>query len=268
MASPPAFISPAASKLPEFRRARSSCPLRAPPRACEAPSTSATKEVDKHFSRLNHVNKNLRVKASAAIAELGGRENIERLCQLLVLEDTDHRRAAVQALGMTGMEAVPYVVDILRESDNSTVRASCAKVLAAVALYFPEQREGFPAPILDVLRSTLVQDPDPVTKIATVGCFGTLASDVKHRDGSVVSGNEKAVSVLMQVSSDTKDVAIGAAVIGAIAQIGQNGTPQRKVQVRQHLETLKDSQDDEAGFNYVREIAASHLDQLEDKKET
>lgn len=240
--------------------------------ACEASIAAPSKEeLDKLFSRLNHVNQNLRKKASAAIAELGGEENINRLADLLDLEDTGHRRAAVQALGMTGVSIIPRVVDLLKNSPNSTVRASCSKALAAVALYFPEERENFPAEALEALAAALEQDPDPVTKLATVGCLGTLGSDIRAKgkgEESWALGSERAVEILVTLCGKTQDMAVGATAIGAVAQIGQNGSPERKAAMAGHLRALCESDEhedeSESGFNYIREMARSNLEQLEE----
>lgn len=237
---------------------------RRPPRACDTSVAPTKAEIDKLFTRLTHVNKNIRRKACAELAETATDHTIQRLVDLLGLEDTTHRRAAVQALGMTGLPVVSSIVPLLRDSDNSTVRASCSKVLAAVALYFPESRQSFPDDAVDALEAALEKDPDPVTKIATVGCLGTLGSDVKGKL-DVTPGNDRAVSVLIGLCGKTVDMAVGATAVGAVAQIGQNGSPERKALVIEELKKLLNTEDsdEESGFNYIRQMAASHLDQLE-----
>lgn len=234
--------------------------------ACEAPpATTPQPDIEKLFSRLSHINKNLRQKASYELSEIATPDTISRLASLLSLSETSHRRAAVQALGMTGMLAVPTVLDHMRRGGNATVRASCAKVLAAVALYFPEERKQFPTEALDLLEAALKEDPDPVTKIATVGCLGTLGCDVKARDGETIhEGCQRAVEILLQLCGKTGDMAVGASAVGAVAQIGQNSSPQRKDIIMNELRKLaRNGGDDDDGFNYIREMAASHVEQLE-----
>lgn len=264
--SPPLFVL-APPRLPSRHSNRYTSPRR-PYTACEAVSISAPTqaEVDKLFSRLTHVNKNLRVKASAALAESASSSTIARLIELLSEPDTAHRRAAVQALGMTGMPAVPAVLSRMTSSDVATVRASCAKMLAAVAMYFAEERETFPDEALDELEKALAGDPDPVTRLASVGALGTLGSDVKDKEGNVTKGNDRAVDILIGLCGKTNDMAVGASAVGAVAQIGQNGTPERKERIQKELKKLcqvKGGELDEQGFKYVREMAASHLEQLE-----
>lgn len=166
---------------------------------------------------------------------------------------------------MTGMPAVPTILDRMRQDKDPTVRASCAKALAAVALYFPEERKEFPHEALDLLEAALGKDPDPVTKIASVGCLGTLGCDVKERDGETVNeGCQRAVDILLQLCGKTSDMAVGASAVGAVAQIGQNSSPERKDMIMNEMRKLAMSGgDDEGGFNYIREMAASHLEQLE-----
>lgn len=226
----------------------------------------STEEIDRLFGRLNHKNKTMRAKAGATIAEIGGEENIARLVQLLSLEDTGHRRAAVQALGMVGVDAIPPILKEMRETDNRTVRASCSKALAAVALYFPEEREAFPAAAVDALEQVLEDvDVDPVTKLATVGCLGTVGSDVKHRNGDIVPGNDRAVEILFKLLHGCTDTATGAVAVGAIAQIGQNGSDKRKALVLEKLRALVERPEDspESGFGYIKEMASSHIEQLQ-----
>lgn len=246
---------------------RQTCSRR-PLKACDAAPAAALSEaeVDKLFSRLTHINKNLRVKASAALAESATTSTIDRLVDMLSLTDTAHRRAAVQALGMTGMPAVPAVLALMTASHDATERASCAKMLAAVALYFPEERENFPDAALDALEEALIDDPDPVTKLASVGCLGTVGSDIKSKDGEVTKGNDRAGDILIGLCGKTTDMAVGATAVGAVAQIGQNATPERKQRIQDELRKIcnqGEEQGDDDGFSYVREMAASHLEQLE-----
>lgn len=166
---------------------------------------------------------------------------------------------------MTGMPAVPTILDHMRHDKDATVRASCAKALAAVALYFPEERLEFPREALELLEAALEGDPDPVTKIASVGCLATLGCDVRGRNDETINGGcQRAVDILVRLCGKTSDMAVGASAVGAVAQIGQNSSPERKDMIMSEMRKLVESGgDDESGFNYIREMAASHLEQLE-----
>ncbi|WP_094673727.1 HEAT repeat domain-containing protein [Hydrocoleum sp. CS-953] len=95
------------------------------------------------FEQLKHKNPNLRERAIWQIAETHAETHdettIPRLMGVLAEEDTVYRRAAVKALGAIGTDTVPSLVDSLLNSDNSTIRSSCAKALAQylfVAFFF------------------------------------------------------------------------------------------------------------------------------------
>lgn len=261
------FIQTPARFRPTPSRPRSCLCPRIPPAACASapPPTPTAEETDKLFSRLTHVNKNLRRKAAAELAESATDDTIARLVGLLSLSDTTHRRAAVQALGMTGLRAVPAVLHRMNSSGDATERASCAKMLAAVALYFPEERQDFPNDALDALEKALRNDPDPVTKLASVGCLGTVGSDVKGRKDEVMKGNDRAVHILIGLCGKTTDMAVGATAVGAVAQIAQNGTLERKERIQEELRKLCEGEEgnDKDGFSYVKEMAKTHLEQLE-----
>lgn len=242
-----------------------------PIRACTSAPTPAPPptpaEIDTLFSRLSHINKNLRRKASIQLSEIATPDTISRLSSLLCASDTSHRRAAVQALGMTGLPALPTILARLDNDSNITVRSSCVKVLAAIALYYPQERATFPSEALDLLE-TIVENPatDPVTKISTIGCLGTLGCDVRDRDRQLVHhGSERAVGTLLKLCTNA-DMAIASAAVGAAAQVAQNASPQLKAVITSELRTLitdEDPDDPDAGFNYASQMAASHLEQLE-----
>jgi bilin biosynthesis protein len=257
-------------------------------RGPSTPDAATVPDVDALLARLAHKNKNLRVKASAELARLTPADAIvARLLPLLLIEETDHRRAAVQALGMIGMPAVGPVLDQLARSENPTVRASCSKALAAVAMYFPQDRASFPDAALDALHRAVVDAPDPVTKLATVGCLTTLACDAtlsaKPGDPEAkpvgasskvsavrVQGNERAVRMLTELLSSTDDVVLGVSIAGALAQIANCGSDDRKAVVLeclQHIAGRPVSDDDNStGFTYVQEMCRSHIDQLQGKQ--
>lgn len=243
------------------------CCVQLPPRCCDAASAQISQpDLDRLFSRLNHVNKTLRKRASIAIAEVAASAEVDRLLDLLSLEDVHHRRAAVQTLGMTGVQTIAPLIQLLANSDNSTVRASCAKSLAAVSLYNPQERFSFPAGALDALHTALKTDPDPVTKVSVVGCLGSLGCDGKTEDGEHVAGCPRAVDILME-SCLSPDMSISATAVGALAQVAQSSSVEIKQRVIEHLAAISTLSDDDpdSGLSYVKEMAASHVDQLQGK---
>lgn len=255
-------------------------------------------EIERLFSRLTHVNKNMRKNASNSLSEMANDDDIDRLLSLLTVEDVHHRRQAVQTLGMIGVRVVPKLINLISDCDgqSSTVRASCAKAIAAISLFYPEERAKFNEGALIGLRDTLRNDPDPVTRISVIGCLGSLGCDQQTRrddSDSDVKGNEMAFKILYDICSDRErlcsDLAVSATAVSAVAQIAQNGSAQRKDEVIALLQRLTsskeednsgedkegqqkeegewddDDDDDESGLQYVEEIAAGHLEQLMSK---
>ena len=106
---------------------------------------------------------------------------IQRLFSYLTLEDVHERRAAVQALGMIGQKVLPPLVDMLLETEDRVVRASCSKAIGAVALKNPELLPEFPQLALDGMKKAILDIPDPVTKSATISSLGQIGGgDVAH----------------------------------------------------------------------------------------
>lgn len=260
------------SPVISFSRAVATCPAkcaRRTPRACAAGTPPPSKEkIDSLFSQLKHVNKNLQKKAGGEIAEFATEKEIDRLLELLEEEDVHYRRAAVQTLGMTGLKAVPKLIDILSRSPNSTIRASCAKALAAVALFYPEDRENFPTDALDGLKRALKEDNDPVTRLSVVGCLSTLGSDFVQRDSPNYPGCSNAVDVLFDVCRSSSDMAVGATAVSALAQVAQNGsldTKKRVLELLSSISEMPDSDDPDSALGYVKEITAYHVQELSSK---
>lgn len=240
--------------------------VRRTPQACAAGTARPSEEkIESLFSQLKHVNKNLQKKAGSEIAEFATEKEVDRLLKLLEVEDVHHRRAAVQALGMTGLQAVPKLIQLLSGNPNSTIRASCAKALAAVALFYPENREAFPLDALDGLQRALKEDDDPVTRLSVVGCLSTLGSDFVQRGSPNYPGCSKAVDVLFNVCRSSSDMAVGATAVGALAQVAQNGsidTKNRVLQLLRSMSEIPDSDDSDSALGYVKEIAATHAQEL------
>lgn len=259
--------TPATGRLTKSNRTRT----HAITTCCEQPlaATTATKEeIDNLFKRLTHVNKTLRKKASYQISELATEQEIERLLQLLTIEDTAHRRQAVQTLGMIGISTIHPLINLLTTSDNLTVRASCVKALASISLFYPDQRETFSKDALLILQSILLNkvNSDPVTRLSTVGCLGNLGCDSKDGSDHIYKGNEFAVHILMEACTSKCDMAIGTTIVSALAQIAQNGNEQRKQTIVNALKDISlltnDEDDDDSALKYVQEIAEGQLNQL------
>lgn len=208
----------------------------------------------------------MRKKAAADLSEIADAQVIDRLLSLLSETDTNYRRAAVQTLGMIGTSTVKPLLKHLEASTNPTERASCVKAIAAIPLYFPDERATFPEYALDGLNDVLNGVPDPVSKLATVGCLGMLGSDATGKEGQLLAGNSRAVDILLDLCSNSPDMALSTTAVGAISQIAQNASPELKTRIIDSLRKLcerGEDGDDESGFCYVREVAATHLEQLE-----
>ena len=187
------------------------------------------------YLQLKHKNPRLRERAMRQLAEERAEETIPRLMAILSDEDVVYRRAAVQALGVIGLDAVPALVEQLKRNENETVRASCAKGLAAIALNFPE--ESFPTLALQGLQIALC-DPNPVVKISAVGALGTVGSP--------------ALEILVEATK-IDDLALQVAAIGALGSLGDS----RAAEVLEYLAK------DEAVDPYLRESAASASSRLD-----
>lgn len=187
------------------------------------------------YQQLKHKNPRLRERAMRQIASERTADTIPRLMAILSDEDVVYRRAAVQALGLIGLDAVPTLVEQLTSSDNETIRASCAKALAAIALNFPE--ENFPYEALGGLQTAL-KDPNPVVKISAVGALGTVG--------------QPALDILID-AMNIDDIALQIAVIHALGSLGD----------LRAAEVLSPLANNEAADPYIRESATSALSRLE-----
>ena len=123
------------------------------------------------FNQLKHPNPQMRERAMAEIVENRDENTIPTLMAALGEEDVVYRRACVKTLGAVGMDAVPAVVDQMLNAENDTVRASCTKAMAQIAVFHPD--EPFPQEGLDGLRKAMA-DPYPVVQIAAVMSMGEI----------------------------------------------------------------------------------------------
>jgi bilin biosynthesis protein len=190
------------------------------------------------FQQLKHPNPHLRDQAMWDIAEHRDAQTIPRLMDLLGEEDTTYRRAAVKALGIIGSDTVPPLVEVLRNSDNVTIRGSAVKALAQVVINYPDvplSSEGVQG------LKTALSDANPVVHIAAVMALGEMGTT--------------AVEILIEALHATDNPALGVSIVNALGSIGDP----RGLDVLTHL-----IQDDETD-SYVRESATSALSRLEMK---
>ena len=184
------------------------------------------------FERLKHPNPNLRERAMREIARTRDENTISQLMELLAEEDMIYRRAAVKTLGEIGFDTVPFLTDSLKNSDDPTIRASCTKALAQVAVNHTDQ--PFPELGLQALKTALC-DFNPVVHIAAAMALGAVGS--------------AALDILIETVKTTDNVAVAVAVVNAIGSI-----PEEKAK-----ETLAELVDNESIDSYIRDSATSAL---------
>jgi bilin biosynthesis protein len=192
--------------------------------------------IDALFAKLKHPNPNLRSKAMHEIAEAKDQNTIPRLMSILNQEDVTYRRAAVKTLGVIGAEVVPPVVDSLLNSDNPTVRSSCAKVLAQIVVNYPD----IPMPEAGIqgLKQAL-NDPNPVVYIPAVMTLGEIGSPV--------------FDLLVETLNTTDNPALGVSIINALGSMGDSRA----------VEVLTNLSNDKSADPYLQESATSALSRLE-----
>lgn len=192
--------------------------------------------IDAIFEKLKHPNPKLRGKAMWELAEARDENTIPRLMNILDEEDVGYRRTAVKTLGVIGADVVPYVVDSLLNSENPTVRSSCAKALAQIVAHHPET--PMPEEGIQGLKQAL-NDPNPVVYIPAVMTLGEIGSPV--------------FDLLVETLETTDNPAVGVTILNALGSMGDS----RAVEV-----LTKISQDDSAD-PYIQESAVSALSRLE-----
>ena len=191
---------------------------------------------DALFEKLKHPNPNLRSKAIWEIAEARDENTIPRLMSILDREDVIYRRAAVKTLGAIGADVVPPVVDSLLNSDNPTVRSSCAKVLAQIAVNYPDV--PMPEAGIQGLKQAL-NDPNPVVNIPAVMSLGEIGSPV--------------FDLLVETLHTTDNLAVQVAILNALGSMGD----------RRAVEVLTNLSNDKSADPYIQESATSALSRLE-----
>ena len=191
---------------------------------------------DSLFEQLKHPNPHMRDRAMREIVETRDENTIPKLMSALGEEDTVYRRAAVKTLGEIGMESVPMVVEQMLNSENDTVRASCTKAMAQIAVRHPDKT--FPQAGIDGLRKAM-DDPYPVVQIASVMSLGEIGTP--------------ALDTLLDALRTTDNVAIALTITNTLGSIGDPRA----------IEVLKALIEDESVDSYVRETAQSALPRLE-----
>ena len=192
--------------------------------------------IDDLFEKLSHPNPNLRSKAMWEIAEARDENTIPRLMSILNQEDVTYRRAAVKTLGVIGAEVVPQVVDSLLNSDNPTVRSSCAKVLAQIVVNHPDV--PMPEAGIQGLKQAL-NDPNPVVNIPAVMTLGEIGSPV--------------FDLLVETLNTTDNIAVQVAILNALGSMGD----------ARGVEVLTNLSNDRTADPYLQESATSALSRLE-----
>ncbi|MEL6496726.1 MAG: HEAT repeat domain-containing protein, partial [Cyanobacteria bacterium J06623_7] len=161
---------------------------------------------------------------------------IPYLMSVLGQEDVAFRRAAVKTLGIIGADVVPSVVEALLNDDNPTVRSSCAKVLAQIAVNHPDV--PMPDRGIQGLKQAL-DDPNPVVNIPAVMALGEIGSPV--------------FDLLAETSKTNDNIVVRMSAINALGSMGD---------VR-GIEVLTDLSQDKTVDPYLQESATSALSRLE-----
>lgn len=192
--------------------------------------------MDSFFEQLKHPNPHIRNQAMFEIVDRRDETTIPRLVSALDAEDTVYRRAAVKTLGAVGADAVPAIIETLDSSDNVTVRGSCVKALAQVALNYPD--EPFPEIGLQCLKQSL-DDANPVVYIAAAMALGEVG--------------DAALEILVDALQTTDNVALAVSIANTLASIGGDRA----------LEVLTNLSESDSIDSYIKETAISALSRME-----
>ncbi|MGK7910817.1 MAG: HEAT repeat domain-containing protein [Synechococcus sp.] len=192
--------------------------------------------IDTLLEKLKHPNPNMRSRAMHEIAETRDESTIPELIRYLDEENTDFRRAVVKTLGVIGPDSVPFLVQKLHESTDTTEKASCTKAMAQVAVNHPDQ--PFPQVGSDALEAAL-KDSDPVVHITAAMALGAIGAPAKD--------------ILLQGLKDAKNPAVAISIVNALSSIRDESI----------LDTLNEIANDEAIDSYVKETAVSAISRLE-----
>lgn len=188
------------------------------------------------FNKLKHPNPNLRKEAMWEIAEARDENTIPYLMSVLGQEDVTFRRSAVKTLGVIGADVVPPVVEALLNDDNPTVRSSCAKVLAQIAVNHPDV--PMPERGIQGLKQAL-EDANPVVNIPAVMALGEIGSPV--------------FDLLVETLNTSENIVVQMSVINALGSMGD----------ARGVEVLTNLSQDKSADPYLQESATSALARLE-----
>ena len=191
---------------------------------------------DALFEQLRHPNPQMRRRAMLEIVDSRDEQTIPKLMAALGETDVVYRRAAVKTLGIIGMDTVPAVVEQMLTHEDDTVRASCTKAMAQIAVNHPDT--PFPAEGIEGLRKAM-EDPYPVVQIASVMSLGEIGMP--------------AVDTLLAALKSTDNVAIALTITNTLGSIGDPRA----------IDVLRDLIADDLVDSYVRETAQSALPRLE-----
>ena len=191
---------------------------------------------DALFEQLKHPNPQMRRRAMLEIVAGRDEQTIPKLMEALGEANVVYRRASVKALGMIGMDTVPAVVEQMLTHEDDTVRASCTKAMAQIAVNHPNT--PFPAEGIEGLRKAM-EDPYPVVQIASVMSLGEIGMP--------------AVDTLLAALKSTDNVAIALTITNTLGSIGDPRA----------IAVLRDLIADDSIDSYVRETAQSALPRLE-----
>ncbi len=192
--------------------------------------------LDSLFEQLKHPNPNIRERAGFELAEQEDETVIPRLMANLEEEDTNYRRASVKALGVIGHDTIPPLVETLASSDNATVKASCAKALAQVAIKHPERE--FPNVGIEGLRKG-IEDDNPVVHISSIMALGAIG--------------DSTIDILLEALESTENIAVGVTILNTLG-----GMKDEKAKT-----TLSQFSQDDSVDPYLKETAISALSRLE-----
>ena len=188
------------------------------------------------FNKLKHPNPNLRKEAMWEIAEARDENTIPYLMSVLGQEDVTFRRSAVKTLGVIGADVVPPVVEALLNDENPTVRSSCAKVLAQIAVNHPDV--PMPEKGIQGLKQAL-EDANPVVNIPAVMALGEIGSPV--------------FELLVETLNTSDNIVVQMSIINALGSMGD----------ARGVEVLTNLSQDKNADPYLQESATSAIARLE-----
>lgn len=128
----------------------------------QKPFQATERTVEQWIEKFKDSRNSMRTMAAkmvAAMHEEEGREAeiVAQLMVMMTVENMDERRTAVQCLGMIGEKVLKDVTDMMLSTEDMVVRASCAKVIGAVALKNPEMVPDFPQYSLDAMKKAALE---------------------------------------------------------------------------------------------------------------